>query len=978
MIRTKRESRHFGSSGTKGHRRTGKISKFSVYFISGLSLLLIGISLAFLASPIQVRNTTGVQSKEIDEPSESPDLNFPEDWPSISPVELFKGTRSVKCPGKLTEFVSGAGGRFVIAKIEHPPSLHIFDTNQFQFVKALSLESPDELICASRKILFAINPSSGRCMRWSLNGFEKLPVVDLEVPVPIESIGVGPDSEGPVLVSRHPKYEEREMANAKNWPSPFIFLYDPVTMNRLMYKPILFRGERGNPSNSGMISVSPDGTTYALSRGRTCLRVAGEMLVVRRVARGDGITHAGENGHLLIDNAGQSRYFNWKPTSRTVLADFLPKAEKRLYLGAYRLCVTSEGENLLFQAIDPETIIRASTTPELIFTSLPPSLAYTGETLNYKIGFASNQTEKSTFALIESPPGMSINDEGVVSWEVPREAEQKMFDVGVEVRQGSLLKREQWFSVFCHSRLAEHEIPKTSPPVKSATHRESRPERAQTKSSSPIIPSRFVRSPLSTVEGAWTSELSNSTLSQTEFKDGQSSIKFQTSFLDIAVGGEGRYFVLAAGDTPEVQMRDEKRHIPKPPRIRKLIVWDLINLKTHFEVPIHESSESDQRNPKEEDVDPELLFTAGRRELILYRRISNSFERWDLETGRQIRVIPNPHSVTVNAMAMGSASEGPVAMGFYDKNQRAIQNEDVMIVDSGDFTKLIEKFGAESFLTHQGVYGIDLRAAANGSCFSIYCRNIMGSSMQYFLLRRKIEWPLLASGHFGHRLPGPDGSTLFTSRGVFNADGQKGLPTPLNHYTNSFPACSGSWYVNLASADGSLITGNTEKLRVFPELKLRDDQEMSIPLKQFEFEWLPPRRPVTSSPWFPDDQRIHLIPWANLLLVIPIETNRIDLYQVDLDKLLKSSGKAHLYIRSRPPSHVKANRRFEYQIETTGSSAPFKYTLELGPPNASVNAQGLLSWETPKNGGVSPHSFIIKVSDREERIVRQSFECHVE
>src|SRR5262249_51883570 len=127
---------------------------------------------------------------------------------------------------------------------------------------------------------------------------------------------------------------------------------------------------------------------------------------------------------------------------------------------------------------------------------------------------------------------------------------------------------------------------------------------------------------------------------------------------------------------------------------------------------------------------------------------------------------PLPVWGTVKAVAMGSASEGPLLL------QWAVANDldDAMInfLDAATLKVLPLGVGDDTRSGHGAARDeMHFRASADGQVFGVWCTSHIPQGLGALALRDKSVKAYDDHDEAGHVTPGPDGATLYTDIGLF-------------------------------------------------------------------------------------------------------------------------------------------------------------------------------------------------------------------
>jgi hypothetical protein len=322
---------------------------------------------------------------------------------------------------------------------------------------------------------------------------------------------------------------------------------------------------------------------------------------------------------------------------------------------------------------------------------------------------------------------------------------------------------------------------------------------------------------------------------------------------DVAIGGAGRFLVL---------------HLIKG---RKLALFDVNEAKV-----VHEFKADDET----------VKFAAGLDKLVIVRG-GDTVERWDLLTRKREWSAPAlPGARVARAACMGSASRGPVLVQWADDDKNETAPAPVEFLDLESLQPLVLRLmngpsATRSFVLRDRIH---FRASADGSVFGAWGSFMPTGAYSYVVADKKIH-TYYRHESYGSVLPGPDGKILYTGAGEFTTEFKKsragrGL---------SAPAHRGPYYLraNVGPLDGTRDKFGQPEYKVsgFTAYRMADHQALltdpSISLTMDV---------VQLSHGVPDlDQRIHLIPDAQLIITIPPSNDQLILHRFDLSKAEKKN-----------------------------------------------------------------------------------------
>jgi hypothetical protein len=392
---------------------------------------------------------------------------------------------------------------------------------------------------------------------------------------------------------------------------------------------------------------------------------------------------------------------------------------------------------------------------------------------------------------------------------------------------------------------------------------------------------------------------------------------------DVAVGGGGRYLVL---------------YLPED---RKLAVFDINEAKVIHYIPVAGEG---------------AKFTAGQSKLIVALPEQNLLQRWDLATGKREASVASPVKGKIRALAMGSAAQIPLLL--LEESGVPGQLTAGVFLDARTFRtmNLTAKAG-----TAAPDFSLDpfVRASADGNVFTLWRPNVSPQGiMSVTILRRSEVEVKYEHDTAGHVIPGPDGRYLYTSRGRFTRQGKPVVGDAKKEFY-VLPAVHGNLFLSLQGMDKAFSLAVHLGTEARPLATLA-----SVQVPEGVNSW---DREV-----FGTDKRIHLIPAAKVLVVIPSTNDRLVLYPFDLEAALEESGDDYLYVTSIPPMGARIGTQLSYQIRVKSKKGGVKYKLESGPRGMEVTETGLVSW-TPAFGAKPETDVVIRISDASGQEVSQTF-----
>jgi hypothetical protein len=309
--------------------------------------------------------------------------------------------------------------------------------------------------------------------------------------------------------------------------------------------------------------------------------------------------------------------------------------------------------------------------------------------------------------------------------------------------------------------------------------------------------------------------------------------RLPAAFRTVAVGGGGRYLIF---------------HLP---RLRKLVVFDVSATRLVHYVDLAEH---------------DVKFAAGLDKLFIVLPRASRIQRWSLATFEQEADAQLPTTEPVQAAALGSACNGPLLLTVGKQGK-------FLILDGQSLAPLAAPPGAKD---PGGAGASPLRMSANGRVLGwwdpnvgpsgVHCCTVTGGEMR--------SLPYVHEDR-GHITPGPDGREIHTARGLYGLDGQR-----LAGQSDGGGYCVPAHHGNL---DLTLPSGQTQGVFVHQIGQSRPVTKLpQVALVEGIDAW--DREPIVA------DQRYHLIPQANLLIVLPTSNERLILYHFDTAQVLGKAG----------------------------------------------------------------------------------------
>ncbi len=390
---------------------------------------------------------------------------------------------------------------------------------------------------------------------------------------------------------------------------------------------------------------------------------------------------------------------------------------------------------------------------------------------------------------------------------------------------------------------------------------------------------------------------------------------------DLCVGGGGRFLIL---------------HLAQR---RQLAVFDANQARVVKYLPVAEDN---------------VLFAAGMDKLLVAYPARNVLQRWNLTTFEREVAATLPVSGTVNALCMGSASNGPLLVGLGNNDPRGGSSSAVFL-DPLTLKTLTIKWLREPMT---GFTTRLVRAAPDGTVFAwhegfggephaLKCAVLNGASGTVAGV-----WP----GPASLAIPGPDGRTLYTAAGLFTTELKK---TSFPRTGSFLPAAHGSYFMQLDGKTLSFYLAGND--RPFARL---DGVEGICPEN---IGYGSARDPINH------DKRIHFIPNARLVVSLPTTNDRLLLYRFDPEQALEQSDIDYLVVTSQPRPVAQKGAAYTYPLTVKAKKGGVKYKLESGPEGMKVAADGRLTWNVPAGFAEPEVDVLLTISDASGQEIFHTF-----
>jgi hypothetical protein len=394
-------------------------------------------------------------------------------------------------------------------------------------------------------------------------------------------------------------------------------------------------------------------------------------------------------------------------------------------------------------------------------------------------------------------------------------------------------------------------------------------------------------------------------------KKAKESRALSSAVADVVAGGGGRFLIL------------------HQPREQQLAVFDTSAARVVGTVPLAEAG---------------ARFAAGLEHLLVVLPEARLVQRWDLRTLKRDRSVPLPFKGKVEAVAMGSASRGPLLVGLNGGEPFGLAFLDVERLAPAAVKVPRANLDVESTWR--------FRAAAAGDVFYHWT---VGQGAPPRLIRHTLRDGALQSSDLPLRggaatekffaVPDEQARYVCTSGGRYPGFERSGMEEPTEWPGSlALPAVRGSYYFAVSMRSGAAAP----RRRTYTHLSLRRLEADRVAATRSDLELPVLVGEVQPTP-FPLtlDKRIWLIPEARLLVVIAQENDRLILQRLDPDAEAEEAGLDYLRLTSLSPPAAVRGKTWRFPLAGKSRRGGNQVRLEAGPVGMDLAPEGALTWEVP-------------------------------
>ncbi len=375
--------------------------------------------------------------------------------------------KEVELPGIVADVAIGGHGRYLFLYLQGQRQIAIYDANATEIVKYLPVSTDDATIVAGASKLVIFDNDQQLIQRWGIGTWERESIQPFPFAGVFKTAALGYGSEGPMLVHwavgtsalDQAKYEFIDLQTL----APVAGI-TPFRLNNSSYRDYVHIRASQNGSAFGLWATSHSPT------GLETLVLTGTRAVQNRAHTSAGVLVPGPMGKVLYTGKGaytmelqpigdlkQSRSAMILPSTLSAFAlrpdqesvsiidvgsgntigrvpikaigspsqrgwerhDFL--VDKRYHFivqGRQLVCIPYSNDRLFVIPCDVDAMIGKMEKPITYVTSVPPVSVTKGTQLSYQIA-VSGAASEIEFELNAAPEGMTLSNEGLLTWQVP-------------------------------------------------------------------------------------------------------------------------------------------------------------------------------------------------------------------------------------------------------------------------------------------------------------------------------------------------------------------------------------------------------------------------------------------------------------------------------------------------------------------------------------------------------------------------------
>lgn len=381
----------------------------------------------------------------------------------------------------------------------------------------------------------------------------------------------------------------------------------------------------------------------------------------------------------------------------------------------------------------------------------------------------------------------------------------------------------------------------------------------------------------------------------------------------------------------------------------------------------------------------QIQYAAGATKLVVALPEQNLIQCWNLNSPEKASTTSLPGLDKGLFLSMGSASEGPLLIG-YDGHTTLLDPNNFKIWRDRELTPrarhALDSFGEQIVDLRRASGGLAMRArlvmaSTAGDVFG-GCSNHGSEPNGLSLLSVQGDDAVFLREHWtvSYVIPSPDGNLVFSSGGIFSPDLRSVKSDQLND-TIYLPSYLAGYFLGVsleAEQDKprlrAFVYSTSGQKRVFEMPAMEEMNAYNGDDKSYTFAMY--RRGGLNL-----SKRFHFLPSANLIATIPYSNDQIVIRRVSITEELEKKGINYLFVCSTPPRKAIRGRLYTYQIEAQSRAKGLTFSLDGGIDGMSLSKNGRLDWTVPHNYPDNQVGVIVTIRDSAGQEIAHAFNVRI-
>jgi hypothetical protein len=220
------------------------------------------------------------------------------------------------------------------------------------------------------------------------------------------------------------------------------------------------------------------------------------------------------------------------------------------------------------------------------------------------------------------------------------------------------------------------------------------------------------------------------------------------------------------------------------------------------------------------------------------------------------------------------------------------------------------------------------------------------------------------------QIPSPDGSMVLTGNGPYSTPELK--PVPFEKFRNILcvPTSDPGLFLGIQPPTGFRSVQPPPTVSVFST----EDYQLLFELPAID-ELV--RREMNTGQSLDLDNRVWLIPQANLLVALNQEGTVLVQRRIDVLDELERAGIDYFYVSSLPSREAGRGAAYRYAIRMNSRRPDVTFSLAAAPPGMTISPSGVLTWAVPANA-VRFNTVVVAIHNSAGRELLHTFQIEAQ